>query len=61
MKNTEFDFQTVIDRHSTNSLKWDLFDDDYPMWVADMDFMVAPNIQQAILKRASHQCRPFHQ
>ena len=54
MKNTEFDFQTVIDRHSTNSLKWDLFDDDYPMWVADMDFMVAPNIQQAILKRASH-------
>ena len=54
MKNTEYDFQTVIDRHSTNSLKWDLFDDDYPMWVADMDFMVAPNIQQAILKRASH-------
>ena len=54
MKNTEYDFQTLIDRHSTNSLKWDLFDDDYPMWVADMDFMVAPNIQQAILKRASH-------
>ena len=54
MKNTEYDFHTVIDRHSTNSLKWDLFDDDYPMWVADMDFMVAPNIQQAILKRASH-------
>ena len=54
MKNTEYDFQTLIDRHSTNSLKWDLFDDDYPMWVADMDFMVAPKIQQAILKRASH-------
>ena len=54
MKNTEYDFQTVIDRHSTNSLKWDLFDDDYPMWVADMDFMVAPKIQQTILKRASH-------
>ena len=54
MKNTEFDFQTVIDRHSTNSLKWDLFDDDYPMWVADMDFMVAPKIQKAIEKRASH-------
>ena len=54
MKNTEYDFQTVIDRHSTNSLKWDLFDDDYPMWVADMDFMVAPKIQKAIEKRASH-------
>ena len=54
MKNTEYDFHTVIDRHSTNSLKWDLFDDDYPMWVADMDFMVAPKIQKAIEKRASH-------
>ena len=54
MKNTEYDFQTVIDRHSTNSLKWDLFDDDYPMWVADMDFMVAPAIREAIQKRANH-------
>lgn len=54
MKNTENDFESVIDRHTTNSLKWDLFDDEYPMWVADMDFKVAPPIQEAILKRASH-------
>lgn len=54
MKNTEYDFESVIDRHNTNSVKWDLFDDDYPMWVADMDFKVAPAIQNAILKRASH-------
>ncbi|WP_458406245.1 MalY/PatB family protein [Methanobrevibacter sp.] len=54
MKNTENDFESVIDRHATNSLKWDLFDDEYPMWVADMDFKVAPPIQEAILKRASH-------
>ena len=54
MKNTKYDFETVIDRHGTNSVKWDYFDDDIPMWVADMDFMVAPAIQEAILKRANH-------
>ena len=54
MKNTENDFKSIIDRHGTNSLKWDYFDDDLPMWVADMDFKVAPAIQNAIQKRASH-------
>ena len=54
MKNTEYDFESVIDRHNTNSVKWDYFDDDIPMWVADMDFKVAPPIQNAILKRANH-------
>ena len=54
MKNTEYDFESVIDRKGTSSLKWDLFDDDVPMWVADMDFKVAPAIENAILKRAGH-------
>ncbi|WP_407379208.1 MalY/PatB family protein [Methanobrevibacter sp.] len=54
MKNTEYDFESVIDRNNTNCLKWDLFNDDLPMWVADMDFKVAPPIQEAILKRANH-------
>ncbi len=54
MKNTKYDFESVIDRHGTNSVKWDFFDDDLPMWVADMDFRVAPAIQEAILKRANH-------
>ena len=54
MKNTEYDFKSVIDRQDTNCLKWDLFNDDLPMWVADMDFRVAPQIQNAILKRANH-------
>ena len=54
MKNTRYDFESVIDRHNTNSVKWDLFDDDLPMWVADMDFSVAPKIQKAILNRANH-------
>ena len=54
MKNTKYDFETVIERNNTNCLKWDLFDDDLPMWVADMDFRVAPAIEKAIQKRASH-------
>lgn len=54
MKNIRYDFVSVIDRHNTNSVKWDFFDDDLPMWVADMDFSVAPKIQKAILNRANH-------
>ena len=54
MKSTKFDFESVIDRKNTNSVKWDLFDDDMPMWVADMDFKVAPAIQDAIKKRSNH-------
>ena len=54
MKNTEYDFESVIERKNTNSLKWDLFGDDLPMWVADMDFRVAPQIEKAIQKRAEH-------
>ena len=54
MKHTKYDFKSVTDRHNTNCLKWDLFDDDLPMWVADMDFKVAQAIQEAIQNRASH-------
>lgn len=52
--NYRFDFEKTIERKGTDSLKWDLFGDDIPMWVADMDFRVAPAIQEAILKRAKH-------
>lgn len=54
MKNIKYDFKTVIDRRNTNSMKWDYFGDELPMWVADMDFKVAPAIQEAILKRINH-------
>ena len=54
MKNTKYDFESVVDRHNTDSVKWDLFDDDLPMWVADMDFKVAPKISEAIMERANH-------
>ena len=50
----KYDFNTVINRRNTNSLKWDVAEGELPMWVADMDFTTAPEVQAAIQKRASH-------
>ena len=47
----KYDFDTVIDRHNTGSVKWDVKDGELPMWVADMDFQAAPEIREAIQKR----------
>ncbi len=52
----KYDFDEIIDRHYTHSLKWDLekFDKDVlPMWVADMDFRTAMPIREAIAERAN--------
>ena len=32
-----YDFDTVVDRRNTGSLKWDVAENEPPMWVADMD------------------------
>ena len=50
----QYDFDTPINRRNTNSLKWDVAENELPMWVADMDFATAPEIQAAIRQRASH-------
>lgn len=50
----KYDFNTPINRRNTNSLKWDIAENELPMWVADMDFQAAPEIQTAIRNRASH-------
>lgn len=42
------------ERRNTNSLKWDVAQGELPMWVADMDFQTAPEIREAIMKRAEH-------
>ena len=47
----KYDFDTVIDRHNTDSVKWDVKENELPMWVADMDFQAAPEIREAIQKR----------
>ena len=50
----KYDFDTVIDRRNSGSIKWDCQENELPMWVADMDFPIAPEIEKAILGRASH-------
>lgn len=47
----EYDFDKLINRRHTNSLKWDIDEQELPMWVADMDFETAPEIRSAIQKR----------
>ena len=50
----KYDFDTPIDRTNTQSLKWDVAENELPMWVADMDFKTAPEIIEAVNKRAAH-------
>ena len=45
-------FDIVINRRNTNSLKWDVGANELPMWVADMDFKTADCITQAIVNKA---------
>lgn len=49
----KYDFDSIINRKNTNCLKWDLFDTKLPMWVADMDFKVAPEISGEIINKAN--------
>lgn len=49
-----YDFDQLIDRRSSNSLKWDVKEIELPMWVADMDFQTAPEIRQALARRVEH-------
>ena len=52
----QFDFDKLIERRGTHCVKWDkpMADDVIPMWVADMDFEVAPAITDALRKRVKH-------
>ncbi len=55
-----YDFDKIVDRTNTNSLKYDLREfffkdkDVIPLWVADMDFETPIFIREAIQKRAEH-------
>ena len=52
----QYNFDEIIDRHNTNSYKWDGCDNKemLPMWVADMDFKTAPCVIEALEKRVKH-------
>lgn len=47
----KYDFETVPDRHNVDSVKWNVKTGELPMWIADMDFKVAPEIIEAMEKK----------
>lgn len=47
-------FDEEINRRGTQSYKWDVGEDELPMWVADMDFRTAPAIIEAMQNRVNH-------
>ena len=51
---SQYNFDTCPDRRGTESVKWDLYPGTLPLWVADMDFAVAPEIAEALRKRLDH-------
>ncbi len=57
----KYDFDEVIERRGTDSVKWDGVkniwgrDDLLPMWVADMDFRTPPFVMDALRKRLEHE------
>ena len=63
----KYEFDELVVRRGTNCVKWDErprvgepcsgiipSDDIIPLWVADMDFKVAPAILEAVKRRAEH-------
>jgi cystathionine beta-lyase len=58
--NATVDFDQIISRDHTNSLKYEarqtMFgqQDVIPLWVADMDFASPPQVTQALIERAKH-------
>lgn len=56
----KYDFDQVIDRHGSGALKCDALLERYgksdvtPLWVADLDFAVCPDITEALMHRVQH-------
>jgi len=52
----DFDFDHPPERRGTDSVKWSRYAgrDVLPLWVADMDFAVAPAIVEALQRRVAH-------
>lgn len=49
-----YDFDKIIDRRNTGSLKWNVKENEIPLWVADMDFCAAQPVLDAVSRRAAH-------
>src|SRR3990170_7000625 len=50
-----YDFDQVIERRGTDSVKWKKYGEEVlPLWVADMDLISAEPILQALHRRVDH-------
>jgi cystathionine beta-lyase len=50
----KYNFDNIVDRRSTNSIKWTKYPEDVlPMWVADMDFACPQPILDALQEKLS--------
>ncbi len=49
-----YDFSKMTNRRGSDSYKWDVGENELPMWVADMDFETAPAIIDALHQRVDH-------
>jgi len=50
-----WNFDEIIDRKLSDSIKWKYFAEDVlPMWVADMDFRAPDVVIEALMKRVQH-------
>ena len=60
MAERNLDFNKIIDRRNTRSLKYDFAkrrgmpEDVLPLWVADMDFKTSSYIEDALIEQAKH-------
>jgi len=60
MIHVKYNFDEIIERKNTNSLKYDFAqerdkpEDILPLWVADMDFRVPKEVTQALIKAVQH-------
>ncbi|MGX8221185.1 MalY/PatB family protein [Psychrobacter celer] len=50
----QYNFDEIIDRRGTGSLKWHYSDDTIPLWVADMDFKAAPPVLDSVQRVVDH-------
>lgn len=48
----KYNFDKTANRRNTSSIKWDVKENELPMWVADMDFLPMLEIQDAVIKAA---------
>jgi cystathionine beta-lyase len=47
-------FDEVLDRRPTDSVKWNYYGDALPLWVADMDFRAPEPVIRALHQRVEH-------